>query len=364
MYKVAVAGRSGRGNYGHQLDTVWRKIPQTTIVGVSDDNPKGLKAAVERLKVRQGFADFREMLDKTKPDIMAICPRWVDQHHAMAMAAIERGIHVYVEKPFVRTLEEADEIVAACKRQKVKLAIAHPTRYSPKLQTVAKLIKGGAIGRVLEYRMRGKEDGRGGGEDLWVLGAHVIDMVRALAGTPSWCFARVTENGKPITKADVEEGREGIGPLAGDAIHALYGYEDDVIATFDSIRGAGQRPSRYGVQICGSEGIIELLEHSMPSVKYLGDPAWSPGRSGVGWKDVSSAGIDKPEPLDHPKYRDRHWVAIESLLKAIETDGIAPCNEVEGRGIVEMIAAVFESQRVGTAVSFPLKTRKNPLRLF
>ena len=171
MYKVAVAGRSGCGDFGHQLDAIWRKMPQTTIVGVSDDNPRGLKGALERLKVRQGFADFREMLDKTKPDVMAICPRWVDQHHAMAMAAIERGIHVYVEKPFVRNLEEADEIVAACKRHKVKLAIAHPTRYSPKLKTVAKLIKDGAIGRVLEYRMRGKEDGRGGGEDLWVLGA-------------------------------------------------------------------------------------------------------------------------------------------------------------------------------------------------
>ena len=49
---------------------------------------------------------------------------------------------------------------------------------------VKKLIADGAIGTLLEFRGRGKEDRRGGGEDLWVLGSHVLDMIRALHEPP------------------------------------------------------------------------------------------------------------------------------------------------------------------------------------
>ena len=102
------------------------------------------------------------MLDRVRPDIAAVCPRWVDRHRDMAVAAAQRGVHVYMEKPLCRNLAEADEIVDACQRTHVKLAVAHPTRYSPKLATVKGLLDGGKLGRVLEFRARGKEDRRGG----------------------------------------------------------------------------------------------------------------------------------------------------------------------------------------------------------
>ena len=118
----------------------------------------------------------------------------------MAIYALQRGSHVYMEKPFCRTLAEADEIVAASEKTKTKLAIAHPTRYSPKLNTIKEIIASGKIGKVLEYRGRGKEDSRGGGLDLWVLGSHVMDMIHAIGGRPKWCQARVNAGGKPVTK--------------------------------------------------------------------------------------------------------------------------------------------------------------------
>ena len=130
-YRIAVIGHTGRGNYGHGIDTVWFDIPGCEIVGVADADEAGRAAAVERLKTPKGYADYRQLLDETKPDIAAIGPRWLDQHRDMVVAAAERGIHVYMEKPFCRTPQEADEMVAACEKHKVKLAIAHQTRYSP-----------------------------------------------------------------------------------------------------------------------------------------------------------------------------------------------------------------------------------------
>ena len=362
-YRVAVIGRTGRGNYGHAVDTVWREGPNTEVVAVADDNKAGLAAAAKRLNITQTFLDYRKMLDKVKPDIAAICPRWSDQHRDMAVAAAERGIHVYMEKPFCRSLVEADEIVTACERTHVKLAIAHPTRYSPTLNTVKELIAAGRIGKVLEYRGRGKEDRRGGGEDLWVLGTHVLDMIHALGGQPQWCSANVMVDGKPVTKKDVVEGAEGIGPLAGDTVRAMYGMPDGSAAYFSSHRNARGKPSRYGLQIFGSLGIIEMLEGTLPSVKILEDSSWSPGRSGATWQHVSSAGIGKPEPLKGKRYTIRHYHAIIEFLAAIEEDRQPLGGVYTARAVTEMILAVFESHRTGKTVAMPLENRIHPLTL-
>lgn len=361
-YRVGVIGSTGRGDYGHGLDLGWKDFPQTPMAAVADDDQAGLAAAAKRLGVDQAFADYRQMLEKVRPDIVAICPRWVDQHRAMVLAAVEYGAHVYLEKPFCPTLAEADEIVAACERTHVKLAIAHPTRYSPRLRAVRALIEEGKIGRVLEYRGRGKEDQRGGGEDLWVLGSHVMDQIRALGGHPQWCFASVTQGGRPMTTADVAPGKEGIGPLAGDAVRALYGMPDGSTASFQSYRGAAGQPSRYGLQVYGTKGIVEILEGPLPSVKYLADPSWSPGRSGARWQDVSSAGIGQPEPLD-ARYQARHYEAIRDLLAAIEEDRQPLGGVYEARGATEMIVAAFESARVRGPVALPLHNRQNPLTM-
>ena len=360
-YRIGIIGRTGHGDYGHATDEAFVGIENCQTVAVADDDKMGLAAMAKKHNVDQAFADYRQMLDKAKPDIAVIAQRWIDQHRDMAVAAAERGIHVYMEKPFCRTLSEADEIVAAGERTHAKLALAHPTRYSPKLETVKRLISDGAIGKVLEYRGRGKEDRRGGGEDLWVLGTHVMDAIRALAGHPHWCFARVTSGGHAVSKADVTEGNEGIGPLAGDAVTAVYGLPDGATAYFQSVKNMAGKGSRYGLQIYGSRGIIEILEGTMPSVKYLGDPSWSPGRSNAAWQDVSTTGIGKPETQSDPSLQNRHRPAALDLLAAIEEDRQPLSSAYEARGATEMIVAVFESHRAGGPVELPLKNRQNPL---
>ena len=116
------------------------------------------------------------------------------------------------------------------------------------------------FGTLLEFRGRGKEDRRGGGEDLWVLGSHILDMIRALGGAPSSCYARLGWKGHAVTADDVFDGPEGIGPLAGDNLQAVYQMKDGVTAHFASVRNQAGNPRRYGLQIFGSKGVIELIE--------------------------------------------------------------------------------------------------------
>src|SRR3989442_10746635 len=179
-YRVAVIGRTGKGNYGHGLDVVWKALDNVEIVAVADEDEKGRAAAAQRLGAKNAYADYRQMLEKERPQIVSVADRWLDAHRDMVIACAEAGASIFLEKPICRNLAEADEMVAACEKHHVKLAIAHQTRYSPRLQRVREMIADGLIGDVLEMRARGKEDNRAGGQDLMVLGTHLMDLMRFL----------------------------------------------------------------------------------------------------------------------------------------------------------------------------------------
>jgi len=362
-YKVAIIGSTSRGNYGHDLDRVWLEIPGAKIVAVADDNKTGLDAELKKLKVAdaKGYLDYRKMLDEEKPQYVSIGPRWPDRHAEMVIECANRGIHMYLEKPMCQTLKQADDMIAACRKTGVKVAIAFQTRYSPVLTVVKQLLDEGRIGDVLEFRSRGKEDKRGGGEDLWVLGSHLFNMIHHLGGEPEWCQARVFQGGKPVTKEHVKQGNEALGLLAGDEVHATWGLANGAIATFNSKANMGTNPTRFGIQIFGSKGIIEVLMGALPEASLLEDVSWSPARSGKTWVKVTSEGVGAAETIKETSLLSGNVRAVKDLITAVENDRQPEASIYEGKTTVEMIASVFESHRTGGTVMFPLKNRENPL---
>jgi predicted dehydrogenase len=362
-YRVGIIGATGRGDYGHAVDTAFGLVDRVEVVAVADRDPHGRLAAQQRNGVDRGYEDYRQMLAVEQLDIVAICSRWVDQHHAMLMAAAEAGCHVYMEKPFCRTLAECDAVVQQFDMRHLKLGIAHVAVHSPVLHTVARLLADGIIGSVLELRGRGKEDHRGGGEDLWVLGSHIFAVMQFLAGSPERCFATVSQGGEPIGRGDITSGPEGIGLLAGDAIEARYWFPGGVTGHFASRRSMGGRPSRFALQIFGSEGMLELETGYLSPAWWLRDAGWSPGRSGQRWQPISSAGIDQPEPREDGGYPGGHAAAIGDLIEAIEEHRETRLGARGATGVIEMIAAVFESQRLGGVVALPMTNRLDPLSL-
>jgi predicted dehydrogenase len=370
QYRVAVIGRTGRGNYGHGLDVVWREFDNVRIVAVADENEAGRRAAQQRLGAANAYADYHEMLRRERPIIVTVADRHLDQHRDMVVACAEAGASMFLEKPMARTLAEADEMVAACERHHVKLAIAHQTRYSPRLQRIKELIAAGRIGDVLELRGRGKEDTRAGGQDLMVLGTHVMDLMRFVAGDARWCYARagVLDNQRGVTPATREhrrEGGEGMGLIAGDHITAMYGFDKGVVGHFASVkatRPAGDR-DRFGLTILGTRGIIQLTTGSLPAAFFLPDPSWFPGRSRVAWQEITSAGVGQPETLrDGGLGQGNVWIARD-LMDAIENDRQPKGSMYDGRAALEMILAVYESHRQRAAVDLPLRNRQHPLSM-
>ncbi|MAI71327.1 MAG: 3-chlorobenzoate-3,4-dioxygenase [Rhodopirellula sp.] len=365
---VAVIGHTGRGDYGHGLDTVWRHLSKTNVACVADADANGLARELVKLRLDsvQGYSDYRLMLREVQPDIVAICPRHVDQHRDMILAAVNAGAKgIYVEKPFVQTLKQLDEVVKACRERGTKLAVAHRNRYHPVLQTIDGLLRDGQIGRLLEIRGRGKGDGRGGAEDLWVLGSHVLNLMSYFGGAPETCSATLYRKGRRVVKEDRVVGGEGLGWLAGDELHATYRFARGVTGYFDSVANDGTQNQGFGLSLIGSQGRIQIWCDDSPLARiFPGNPFGSAASSKEGLP-ISTAGVGKIEPM-HGLHKRlyQHIIPVEDLLDSIRGDRDPICGLEDAGATVEMICGVFESHRLGRTVKFPLVQREHPLAKF
>jgi predicted dehydrogenase len=353
---VGVIGHTGQGNYGHGEDTVWLKIPQMKVVAVADADPKGLADAAQRLGGVEAYADYKVMLASAKPDIVAICPRHIHEHRDMIVAAIDAGVKgIYIEKPFVRTLAEADEIVKLCAEKGVRLAIAHRNRYHPVVDVVKKLVASGEIGELKEVRVRGKQDQRGGGLDLWVLGGHGFNLATLFTGPAISCEATIHVEGRPATKADIRPGDEGVGLIVGDEIHARYETKSGIPLYFDSKKGKPAKGTPFGTRLIGTKGVISLQIDEEPLAILERDGKKTP---------ITTAGIGQPEPIkDIRLINGGHHGAIRDLLAAIAEKREPLCGPEAGLETVELTLGVFTSFAAGgKKVALPLADRQHPLR--
>ena len=183
------------------------------------------------------------------------------------------------------------------------------------------------------------------------------------AGDAKWCYARILQNGSPAKLADAVPGGEGMGPVLGDWINATYGFDKGVEATFGSVKNSTGKETRFGLEIRGSKGIIQLTTGSLPPAYFLDDPSWFPGHRGAKWQEITSAGIGKPEPLkDGGLGQANVWIA-KDLIDAIEKDRQPLGSMYDGRAALEMILAVYESHRLKGTAELPLKNRKHPLTM-
>ncbi len=367
--RVAVIGRTDRGDWGHAIDELWADAQQpfarTQLLAVADESQAGLVKAAARLSLDASpdvaFRDWQKMLTTVRPDIVAICMRQIDCHAEMAIAAAAAGAKgIFMEKPFVQTRAQADAVIAACQKANTKLSLALVNRHSPAYAAARDLIEDGRIGRVLELRGRGKEDARGGGEDLWVLGCHVLDMMVDLGGTPQWCEAAVTLGGRAITKADAVAGPEGIGLIAGDSLNAMFGLADGPIGFFSSVREAGLKQPNFGLTVVGTKGAIHIRPDQVPHAYLREAPLWRVDKE-FSWRPIGPEGLGLEVVAGDPDRQAQrvHWahLATTDLIDAISADREPETGMYAGRTVVEMTAAIYESALSGTRIEWPL----NPL---
>ncbi len=352
MYRAAAIGRTGGGNYGHGLHLAYQGLENVTFVAVADPDEAGRKKAQEQTGALRSYADYREMLASEDLDIVSVCPRWTDCHLEMVLACIDAGCHVYCEKPIAPSLAEADRMVEAADQAGLKIAVSHQGVYLSGFQAIKRMLDEGRIGEIQAIHAHGKEDHRGGGEDMMVLGTHLFNMMRYFVGDVAWMSAHVTTGGREVTKADAHEATEPIGLVAGDCIHSYFAFKSGVAGFFSSRRNQTGGNLRYGMEIVGSNGMISLRGGTASDVAIYPYPLWNPCDASQRW-----------EMLEFPEQSlaAGNQLAIADLIDAIEQDRDPLSSGRDAVAALEMILGAYASQLAGARVSLPMKCREHPL---
>lgn len=337
MLKAGIIGCGGITERRHG-PVLAKLYPQVKVTALADLSPERTALMGEKLGVdkEHQYQDWEAMLRHEELDLVHICTPH-NAHEAQAIAAMQAGAHVLMEKPISTTVEEANRIIAAAKETGRKLTISHNQRFSPAALRAQQDIEKGVIGKVFLVRTEGigrshvvgrgiNQDWRtsasaGGGGPLIDNGYHQIYRTLAWVGSPvKRVFARV---GRYVHSIEVED-------------MALLLMEHENGAT-TSLQTGWCAPGRAtGVEeIFGTEGQMRIQFGAEKPYSL-----WTNDKSEWTTPEVEQEG---PDEFGFP-------ALVKRFVQAVVEDNAVPVEAEESRHTLAVVQAAYESGRSGQPV--------------
>ena len=195
-------------------------------------------------------------------------------HYELALAAIQAGKHVIVEKPFTQTLEQANALIEAAKQKGVMLSVFQNRRWDGDFLTVQRVIKNNLLGKLVEFeshfdRFRNfiqpetwKEKAEAGAGMVYNLGSHLIDQALVLFGMPDAVNAEIRIL-RPGGEVD-------------DCFDIRLSYNDVKVTLKASIlvRETGPKYFLHGINGSFLKSGLDVQENAMKAGEIPGTPGW------------------------------------------------------------------------------------------
>jgi predicted dehydrogenase len=191
MLKIGVIGVGSISEYHIKP---YMKNPEAEVVALCDLNEERLKTKGQEFGAEHLYTDYRELLKNDEIDAVSICT-WNNSHAEIAVAALEAGKHVLVEKPLSITVEEAVAVQKAAEKSNKVAQVGFVRRFGDNTKILKRFLDAGDLGELYYakasiLRRLGNPGGwfsdreRSGGGPLIDLGVHVIDLCWYLMGKP------------------------------------------------------------------------------------------------------------------------------------------------------------------------------------
>ena len=193
-------GIIGTGGISKSHIRAYLRQPDVEIVAGCDLIPGKAEAGFAKCEVPAGakfFTDYKEMLDTVELDAVSVCT-YNRTHAECAIAALDKGLDVLLEKPFTVTLEEAIEVMKAEKRSGRFVSVGFQPRFDANMQMIKKIVQSGELGRIYYVQTGGGrrhgipvgwtdtfiEEDKAGLGALGDIGCYSIDLVMNALGNP------------------------------------------------------------------------------------------------------------------------------------------------------------------------------------
>jgi predicted dehydrogenase len=324
-----------------------RFVSGADVVAVCSRDEDRARVFAHKHGIPRWFTNLDEAITQSGCDIVDICiPNHL--HAAAVIAAANAGKHVIIEKPLCLTLEEADRMIATCDAQKVKLMYAEELCFAPKYERARTLVLQGAVGKVYHLRQSEKHSGphsdwfydvnQSGGGALMDMGCHGFAWLRwMLGGRPKVLsvYAQMQTGLIHPSRTVCEENSVAIVEFEGGAIGVVE----------NSWAKHGGMDDR--IEVAGSDGVITadlFMGNSALTYSTKGyDYAMEKAGSTQGWTFTT---IEEAFNQGYPQ-------ELEHFVSCVRDDKPAAVTGEDGRAVLEMLYAAYESARTGHKIPLP-----------
>jgi len=340
-----------------------RHVPGAEVVAAASPNPEHIWEFHKRFAIPHAFADYHDMISSGLIDAITVaCPN--DLHCEVTLAAAAAGKHVFVDKPLAMNLAECDRMIEACAKAGVILMYGENLCFAPKYVRAKQLADEGALGDVYYVRQLECHYGphsdwfwdvsRSGGGVLMDMGCHSIAFCR-------WIFGNA-----PVQTVYAELGTFVHGDRTKGDDHAVVAlrFAPDERHPKGGVGVAENSWARAGgfdnrAEVYGSKGLTvadmahddALKTYSSVGYSYAGEKA--PATRGWTWTSHSEPwAYGFPQEMAH-------------FIDCIENGKPPMLSGDDGRAVLEIIFAAYESARSGQRVPLPFATdARKPIDLW
>lgn len=321
------------------------------IVGLCDVIPEKIEEIMEKHdfqnneKIRK-YTDYKEMLDQVKPELVSIATE-SGNHAEIALYCIDKGIHLIIEKPMAMSIEDANKIIDKSKEKGVKVSSCHQNRFNVAIQEMRKAVEGGRFGKISHGSIhvrwnRGKgyydqaswrgtwaEDGGA----LMNQCIHGIDLLR-------WMMGDEIEEVYGATRQQFHDYLE-----AEDLGMAVVKFKNGTIGTIEGTTNVYPKNLEETLYMFGEKGTVKIGGTSTNNIDV-----WEFADETE--EDAKNKGL---EEATSNVYGNGHTDLFADVIDAIKTDRAPYVDAVAGRNALELVLAIYKSQKTGQPVKFPLR---------
>jgi myo-inositol 2-dehydrogenase / D-chiro-inositol 1-dehydrogenase len=341
------------------IESYHRFIPDAEVVAVYSRDPQRAKAFAGKHGIARWYGDLEKTISESGCEVVDICiPNAL--HHRAVLAAAAAGKHVIIEKPLCMTLEEADEMIGACQAAQRKLMYAEELCFAPKYERVRKLVTENAIGTIYHMRQCEKHSGphsawfydieQSGGGALMDMGCHGLAWFRwMLGGRPRALsvFAQMQTGLLHKGRTRAEENSICMVEFEGGAVGvaenswAKHGGMDD------------------RVEVYGTGGVVY-------ADLFMGNSALTYSEKGYGYA-MEKAGSTQGWTFTvfEEAFNQGYPQELKHFIECVREDKEPLVTAEDGRAVLEMMYAAYESARTGRKIPLPFHAKvKKPIDLW
>jgi myo-inositol 2-dehydrogenase / D-chiro-inositol 1-dehydrogenase len=325
-----------------------RACSQADIRAVASPTAGNARAFSQRHGIAKYFSDYRQLLALPEVDMVVVgVPN--DLHCSIALDAAAAGKHVVMEKPLCLNLAEADQMIEACRRANVKLMYAEELCFAPKYVRLKALLDEGALGRPTLLKQSEKHDGphaahfwdvtRSGGGVTMDMGCHAIEFFRWMLGRPP--VKSVYAHMSTLVHGDRTQGDD-------NSILLLEFADGTMAVAEESWTKLGGMDDR--AEVHGSKGVAyaDLLHGSAIQAYSSAGYGYAVEKAGstVGWSF----------PMHEEAWNYGFHAEMAHFIDCVQNDRKPLVTGEDGRAVLEVIFAAYESARTGRKVPLPFAT--------